>query len=1102
MKFKIQTICQILLNILLAGNESDSTIEKIFKILKLVKEYSESFLPLVLPAFCRILMNCKNVQKLSFLKGIINYIQSILDLESTFQYLSNIIHSLINCIQDREEVNLECRDCILSIILAFREHTIIYLPLINITFKKKNLRNDAKFKIIIDRIKEYGDLQNLSELVQMMSAENTNRSLMSQDGVPQLQLSRQLTKSSAAFMTPQVRDRDKQKEKDTTFKLNDAIRRFNSEVVKNLFDISNNYLKEDWEEWLTKTSIELLLNSPSKVLYCCRSFANVNPSIAKDLFNIGFAMVWCQFNENQKSVIIQNLEKAIQNQNVPLTVLKTLLNLAEFMEHDNQGLQLDITSMANLAEKCNAHAKALYYREFEFNFSPDESIESLISLYSTLGQPEAASGMLVYAKDELGTKVKETWLEALGSWQEALDGYMNQEPLTPEDKAKNLKDKIRCYDALTQWELVLEKSDEFLKQNQDFSEVVRYASKAAIQLGKWELLEKYTEKINIRRDDANYYQSIINIYKKDYKAASETIKKSRKYIENYLVGINRQTYHNNYDKLVRLQILSELEEIIAFRDFQTNLGPETGGEVFNLEATNAKRLETKKKKDLLELWQDRLESTEKNIEHWLEIISVRCLLFRKSEMLSTMTRFAKLVVEKGNRDLCQRIFTDLEEELRTVQPVIIEPEMMETENLPPPIPVLTPSKETAQKFDFNDAATVYELPSEFYLSKFEKMYKLGELNNEQVYDCIQDFFKSVVLPPSLKAKYSRKLGSWLAQGLNEESQKGVGKVINLFKESIMLDNKVVKTWHLFALTNYKRIQQIMASKDKSTISDSPHSQGLLYLIKDACEGFIKSISIGGSEFTETLQDTLKLLELWFKFGDIPEIQKQLKDAYGEIDISCWLNVVPQMIAKLDIPNDIILENALNLLEYVGMRYPQGIVFQLILASQSNKERRKNSALGLIAKLREQKKQFVDDAETISMELQRVAILQQEEWLEFMDEAFKYMKEGNYQMGIQIMADLHKRTESDPESHNEILFYQKYGYLIKEAENYKQQYLRYNDVVAMYSVGEIYNQLFTSMREEMDSMQTVSIKVYLDFNQVSLSKVDEYQRFSCGHARVL
>jgi hypothetical protein len=64
------------------------------------------------------------------------------------------------------------------------------------------------------------------------------------------------------------------KEKDVTkegsIKLNEAIKNFNSENVKSLFDVSNNYLKEDWEEWLTKTSNELLINSPSKVLYCCR----------------------------------------------------------------------------------------------------------------------------------------------------------------------------------------------------------------------------------------------------------------------------------------------------------------------------------------------------------------------------------------------------------------------------------------------------------------------------------------------------------------------------------------------------------------------------------------------------------------------------------------------------------------------------------------------------------------------------------------------------------------------------------------------------------------------------------------------------------------
>lgn len=64
---------------------------------------------------------------------------------------------------------------------------------------------------------------------------------------------------------------------------------------------------------------------------------------------------------------------------------------------------------------------------------------------------------------------------------------------------------------------------------------------------------------------------------------------------------------------------------------------------------------------------------------------------------------------------------------------------------------------------------------------------------------------------------------------------------------------------------------------------------------------------------------------------------------------------------------------------VTLKYPQGIIFTLLLNSQSNSKRRKNAASKLITRLRDQKSVFVDQAETISTEIQRVAILQQEEW---------------------------------------------------------------------------------------------------------------------------
>jgi serine/threonine-protein kinase mTOR len=111
----------------------------------------------------------------------------------------------------------------------------------------------------------------------------------------------------------------------------------------------------------------------------------MNMNLSKELFNVSFAIIWSQFNDNQKTFVINNIEKIIASPSVPIVVLRLILNLAEFMDHDTQGLELDVSCMAILAEKCNEPSKALYYREFEFEYNPDEIIEPLLKLYSSLG---------------------------------------------------------------------------------------------------------------------------------------------------------------------------------------------------------------------------------------------------------------------------------------------------------------------------------------------------------------------------------------------------------------------------------------------------------------------------------------------------------------------------------------------------------------------------------------------------------------------------------------------------------------------------------------------------------------------------------------------
>lgn len=63
-------------------------------------------------------------------------------------------------------------------------------------------------------------------------------------------------------------------------------------------------------------------------------------------------------------------------------------------------------TLGALAEKCHAYAKALHYKELEFQNSPESCVEALISINNQLRQPEAAIGILTYAQQTLHLELK------------------------------------------------------------------------------------------------------------------------------------------------------------------------------------------------------------------------------------------------------------------------------------------------------------------------------------------------------------------------------------------------------------------------------------------------------------------------------------------------------------------------------------------------------------------------------------------------------------------------------------------------------------------------------------------------------------------------
>lgn len=56
-------------------------------------------------------------------------------------------------------------------------------------------------------------------------------------------------------------------------------------------------MRDEWLEWMRKSSVELLKQSPNLVLSPCLFIAEVYPELANELYNIAFASVWAQLTD-------------------------------------------------------------------------------------------------------------------------------------------------------------------------------------------------------------------------------------------------------------------------------------------------------------------------------------------------------------------------------------------------------------------------------------------------------------------------------------------------------------------------------------------------------------------------------------------------------------------------------------------------------------------------------------------------------------------------------------------------------------------------------------------------------------------------------------
>lgn len=563
---------------------------------------------------------------------------------------------------------------------------------------------------------------------------------------------------------------------------------------------------------------------------------------------------------------------------------------------------------------------------------------------------------------------------------------------------------MRCLEALGEWSDLGEVSKQQWEKmsNDGRSRAGRLGAVAAWGLQDWEQMQEYVRCIPEDTQDGSFYRAVLAVHHGDFETAQRLIDDTRDLLDTELTAMAGESYERAYGAMVCVQMLAELEEVIQYK-----LIPE-------------------RREIIRQMWWKRLQGGQRVVEDWQRIIQVHSLVVSPQDDVHTWLKYASLCRKSGSLKLSHKTLIML---------LGIDPTMAPDQPLPSNQPQVTFAY-TKHLWMAGEHERAYK-----QLDRFLNTFSLQS-------SCASDEMKEQ--NGRLLSRCYMRLGLWQnkVQGITDQSIKGI---LACYEKATKHDPNWYKAWHSWAFMNFKVMQtQKQQIQDQSngsgtggalTGADISKAQKEKQIITQyavpAVEGFFRSISL---QMGNSLQDTLRLLTLWFDYGQYPEVYDALVQGIKLIEINTWLQVIPQLIARIDTHRSLVGQLVHQLLIDIGKSHPQALVYPLTVASKSASIARKKAAHRILSSMSDHSPTLVDQAVMCSEELIRVAILWHEQWHEGLEEASRlYFGERNIKGMFETLEPLHAMLERGPQTLKETSFYQAYGRDLTEALEWCQHY---------------------------------------------------------------
>ncbi|KAJ2511553.1 phosphatidylinositol kinase- protein kinase tor1, partial [Coemansia sp. RSA 1939] len=570
-------------------SDSLNVTQSILEVLKILSPNLDNYLQLVMPRLVHRL-DPKNtpVPVISTCLNCISLIVSVVDC-STFA--SRIVLTLIRLLQHKQAQSLHgsVMDTLCTLMEQLQDDFAVFMPTIDAIIKRSGIPAHKKYK-------EYSRLLFSRQLIPAVPTVHARQEPStylpeSVDGISNLQV--------------------------------------NVPILQLAWSARSQMTEEDCSSWLNNLFLELLQQSPSSSLRACYNLAIKNPQLISQLFNVAFVSCWTCMTSQYQMDLVKSLEMVASNQSVPLELLQTILDLADFMERDKRQLPIDIKVISSYAARSNALAKEIRHKEAEWMLEQsDEAIDRLIELNQSLGLDDEAVGLLNYvSKDKPDTKNNVEWCMRLKRWDEALAIYQRQE-LHSGPSNSNLLGQIRCLFEMSDWNALMPIYDRIWRghDHELQSQSAEIGVKLAWSVGDIERMEFYLSSLKDANTDTSLDRALLCIHQNRIDEAMVLISECRKELGHTLDTHLTELYRQGYSQIFDCQVLAELEEVIAYK-----MSPH----------------DNERRAALVSTWKQRLEGIQQDVGMWQKLLGIHNIVLRPVMDLEKWTDYANICRSSG-----------------------------------------------------------------------------------------------------------------------------------------------------------------------------------------------------------------------------------------------------------------------------------------------------------------------------------------------------------------------------------------------------------------------------------------------------------------------